>query len=106
MISRKTTEHEYRHLVRRFSSEYPHLKQSFSVKDIVEKIESIDACQITGRVFVTEQSKYSIIPLNPFSNDIVNANRVAVVCRPARKQYHELIEYIIQNPELENIEKK
>lgn len=105
MISRKTTEHEYRHLVRRFSSEYPHLKQSFSVKDIVEKIESIDACQITGRVFVTEQSKYSIIPLKPFSSDTVNANRVAVVCRSVRKQYHELVEYIIQNPELDNIEK-
>jgi hypothetical protein len=41
MISRKTTEHEYRHLVRRFSSEYPHLKQSFSVKDIVEKSKAL-----------------------------------------------------------------
>ena len=87
--------------------DYPDLNNFFNADDVNERLlilNNIYHCEITGIKFESLNDIF-FIPTKPFENVKVGAYQTALVCEEAYIFYRNLYNYIIEHPELQNIEK-
>lgn len=85
--------------------DYPELNIFFNADDANERLllNNVYHCEVTGIKFES-LNKIFFIPTKPFENVKVGVYQTALVCKEAYDFYHNLYSYIVNNPELKDIE--
>lgn len=93
-------------LIKKFEMLFPEFEHDLNIDDLVDKLDKIKYCQISGRIFrSSNKSDIYIAPILPFNHKmLVTIERVAFICKDAKRFYRKIFEYIIENPNSENTE--
>lgn len=103
MSSRQKKDRDFSKVILRFDKNFPEFKHNMNKRDVAHRVSTATHCEISGIPFVSLDKVY-VVPVYLFDKNIINVNRIILVNRLVRSYYRELYDYILENPNVIDIE--